>query len=188
MIQVSGILVVVLAVLALPAQAETGYVTDHLRIGVRPVPDNNAPPTGVVVSGMKLEILKRSDDYVLVRNAEGIEGWLKDMHITRNVPVRLQLEQLAVEHQQTKKDAEEKTVQLANLQEAHQLLGEEAEGLREANKSLQADLDAMRGPKDSGWLWVALIVLVLLMGAGGFYAGVVWHRRYVMQKLGGLRF
>ena len=71
------LVLVAFLMLSIPlAGAETVYVTDNLRIGVRPEPDNNAPPVGVVISGMKLEVLKRSDDYVKIRSSEGVEGWI----------------------------------------------------------------------------------------------------------------
>lgn len=179
-----------LLVVTLPGYvfAETVYVTDNLRIGLRPAPDNNAPPIGVVVSGMKLEVLKRSDDYVKVRSTDGSEGWIKEIHVTNEVPVRLQLEQTTSQLQQLKKDTDDKTSQLKTAQESAQQLSNEVEGLRKSNDSLQAELASMnvKQGRSWAWLWVTLVILIAL--GGGFYAGMVWHRQKVAEKLGGLRF
>ncbi|MBI3561695.1 MAG: TIGR04211 family SH3 domain-containing protein [Gammaproteobacteria bacterium] len=171
----------------LPVYAETAYVTDNLRIGVRPDPDNNAPPVGVVVSGMKLEVLKRSDDYVKVRSADGVEGWIKDIHITQDVPVRLQLEQMTDQQQRLKKDFDQQASQLKGAQQTASQMNAEIESLRNSNRQLSTALDAVGASQGNSWLWL-WIILLLVMAGGGFYAGALWHRRRVMLRLGGLRF
>lgn len=177
-------------VVALPGYsfAETVYVTDNLRIGLRPAPDNNAPPIGVVVSGMKLDVLKRSDDYVKVRSTDGTEGWIKEIHITNEVPVRLQLEQTTSQLQQFKKETEDKTTQLKTAQDSLQQLNSEVEGLRKTNDSLQAELAGLSVKPGRSWTWLWVSLAILIAGGGGFYAGMVWHRQKVAEKLGGLRF
>jgi Bacterial SH3 domain len=170
------------------ATAEAVYVTDNLRIGVRPEPDNNAPPVGVIVSGMKLEVLKRSDDYVKIRNSDGLEGWIKEIHITRDVPVRAQLDKVTLQFQQVNKDLEEKTLQLKNTTEANGQLTDTVATLRQANERLSAQLESVGVVKGQSLLWLWIFLGLLVTAGGGFYAGMIWHRNYVMQRLGGLRF
>jgi SH3 domain protein len=170
------------------AGAETVYVTDNLRIGVRPAPDNNAAPIGVVVSGTKMDVLKRSDDYVKIRSAEGIEGWIKEIHITKEAPVRLQLDQITALYQQVKKDADEKSVQLKTVEDSHGKLTDEVAALKKSNEQLTSELQATGTDKGSSLVWLWIAMLVLAVGGGSFYAGMLWHRQFVMKKLGGLRF
>jgi SH3 domain protein len=170
------------------ATAETVYVTDNLRIGVRPEPDNNAPPVGVIMSGMKLEVLKRSDDYVKVRSTDGLEGWIKEIHITRDVPVREQLDKVTLQFQQANKNLEEKTTQLKDATEANRQLTDTAAALRQTNEQLNAQLGSVGAARGSSLLWLWIILGILITAGGGFYAGMIWHRNYVMQRLGGLRF
>lgn len=168
--------------------AETAYVTDNLRIGVRPSPDNNAAPIGVVLSGVKLEVLKYSDDYVKIRSADGIEGWIKDIHITKETPVRLQLDQSTALYLQVKKDADEKAVLLKRAEEQNNKITEEVAALKNTNEELLSKLQATGQDKGSSLLWLWLVLLFLAAAGGSFYAGMIWHRQFVMKKLGGLRF
>ena len=182
------LLAAVLLLVPCLASAEIAYVTDNLRIGVRPLPDNNAAPVGVVVSGMKLEILKYSDDYVKIRNSEGLEGWVKEIHITKDTPVRLQLDQLSAVYQQVKKETDEKSLQLKTAGEQNEKLTEEVQSLKSSNKELSSKLQATGHDKGNKLVWVFVVVLILAVGGGSFYAGMIWHRQFVMKKLGGLRF
>ncbi len=170
------------------ATAETVYVTDNLRIGVRPEPDNNAPPVGVVMSGMKLDVLKRSDDYVKIRSTDGIEGWIKEIHITRDVPVRVQLDKMTLQFQQVSKELEEKTSQLKTTTEANGQLTDTAASLRHSNEQLSAQVESLGAVKGQSLLWLWILLSLLVTAGGGFYAGMIWHRNHVMQRLGGLRF
>ncbi len=168
--------------------AETAYVTDNLRIGVRPLPDNNAAPISVVISGMKLEVLKYSDDYVKIRNAEGIEGWVKEIHITKDIPIRIQLDQITTLYQQVKKETDEKSALLKSTEEHKNKLAEEVLDLKQSNEELMTKLQVTGHDKGSSFVWLWLVLLLLAVGGGSFYAGMIWHRQFVMKKLGGLRF
>ncbi len=179
-----GLLFVILPV----AHAESVYVTDNLRIGVRPEPDNNAPPIGVIVSGMKLEVLKRSDDYVKIRSAEGMEGWVKEIHITRDVPVRAQLDKVTLQLQQATKDIDEKTALLKTTQDSNTQLADTVTTLRQSNQHLSSQLESLGAVQGRSLLWLWIAIGILLTAGASFYAGVLWHRNYVTDRLGGLRF
>lgn len=170
------------------ANAETVYVTDNLRIGVRPEPDNNAPPIGVIVSGMKLDVLKRSDDYVKIRSTEGVEGWIKEIHITREVPVRAQLDKVTLQFQQASKDLDEKTALLKTTQDSNTQLADTVATLRQTNQHLSSQLESLGAVQGRSWLWLWIGLGILVTAAASFYAGIIWHRNYVTNRLGGLRF
>lgn len=64
------------------ATAETLYVDDTLRIGVRPEPDTHVASTTIVVSGTALEILEKKAGYSRVRTPSGQQGWVKSAYLT----------------------------------------------------------------------------------------------------------
>ena len=61
--------------------AESVYVSDNLRVGVRPEPDNGYAPVGVVTTGMKLDVLERKEGYLKVRTDTDLVGWIKDIYV-----------------------------------------------------------------------------------------------------------
>ncbi len=62
---------------ALPAQAETRYVSDVLYISLREAPEDGARVLRIVKSGTPLEVLETVDGYAHVRTQDGLEGWAK---------------------------------------------------------------------------------------------------------------
>lgn len=173
------------------ALAETAYVSDNLRVGVRPEPENIAP-VGVVTSGMKLEILDRDGAYLKIRSENGQQGWIKDIYVVSKPPAIIQLEKLKVEGK--KLQARLKTLEENNnvLQQANQSLSEKIEELEAQQKSFQLQRARQQAthlssgePSPYSWLWWVLAILIL---AGvGFVSGINWYRQHVMKRLGGLR-
>jgi hypothetical protein len=53
--------------------AEVVYINDVLRVGVRPEPNNSVSPINVVMTGMKLEVLDRSEGFIQIRTEQGVE-------------------------------------------------------------------------------------------------------------------
>ena len=102
--------------------------------------------------------------------------------------MRAQLEKVTQQFQQASKDLEEKTTLLKNTQETNGQLSETVATLRQSNQQLSSQLASVGAVQDHSlfWLWVFLGGLVI--AGGGFYAGMIWHRKYVSQRLGGLSF
>jgi len=171
--------------------AETAYVSDHLRVGVRPEPENTAP-VGVVTSGMKLEILDRDGAYIKIRSESGQQGWIKDIYVVSEPPAIIQLKQ--VKAQSEKMQLQLKTLEENNnvLQQANQSLSEKVEELETQRNRYQLEKAKQQSNRLSGsektsqgWLWWILAIIVL---AGiGFVSGINWHRQQIMKRLGGLR-
>jgi hypothetical protein len=61
-------------------KAESGAMQTSLRgnraLRLFAYPDRSAPLTGTVAPGTKLEVLERSGEFVRVRLADGVEGWV----------------------------------------------------------------------------------------------------------------
>ncbi len=175
------------------AFADSVYVSDTLRVGVRSEPDNQVAPIGVVTTGMKLEVLERKNGYIQIRTPQGLTGWIKDIYVIKNAPAVIQLKQQ--KKQQLKLNEQIKTLQQANqvLEEANRVLNEKIRQLEDERARLQlqqAQLQAMQpSPISAGgnpeWIWWLAGFVLLTVAA--FVGGVKWYRQQVMKRLGGLR-
>lgn len=81
------------------AAAETIYVNDMLRVGVRSQPASDEAPLAVVTTGAALEVLERSGGYVKVRTDEGAVGWVNSVYVSGEPPARLRIERMTAENQ-----------------------------------------------------------------------------------------
>lgn len=175
---------------AASVHAETVYIGDNLRVGVRPAPDSTLTPIAVVQTGMRLELLEKRGAYLHIRTPEGVTGWIKDIYTSRSAPAILRLK--ALQRKQ------------AALQQQLQELKQDNHVLATANQSLQGKVGELNAIRDqlqleaarrqvledkqavvSSWYWWGL--LVLLVGGAGFFSGLSWYRHAVMRRLGGLR-
>lgn len=58
---------IVLSYALTASAAEYVYISDNLRVGVRPEPVSSVPPISVVFTGMRLEVHERAEGYVKIR-------------------------------------------------------------------------------------------------------------------------
>lgn len=170
--------------------AETVYVGDTLRVGVRTLPQASATPFNVVVTGMALEVLDRQNGFIKIRTEKGVEGWISEAYTTQNRPALLRLPD--VEHQRDALRAELGVAQktLADDARQRQALVQENRALEKHNAALRSELAQLRQLQANtrvgfGWLfwWLALVPLAI----AGFGVGAAWHRSRVTRRLGGLR-
>jgi len=166
--------------------AETAYVSDTLRVGVRPSPDSHAAPTGVIKTGMRLEVLESSNGYVRIKTDDDLEGWVKDTYIVNNPPAIITLQ--ALQQRQGTLEGKLKTLEENNqvLQEANRVLNQRLDQLSAERAQWQlTQARATLANKEASWFWW-LIGILMITGAG-FYSGISWYRQSVMKRLGGLR-
>jgi SH3 domain protein len=172
------------------AFAETVYVDDNLRVGVRPEPDNSYSPISVVVSGMILEVLERKGNYMRIRTPSGVEGWVSNSYVTKKKPAQI----LVDEYKKKQKGLDEKikslndqvdklTADRNQLQLNVQELERENTELKD-NMDENSRLESLLSGSATPW-WQNLIILLFLMGLA-FTGGVLWYRRHTAKKLGGL--
>jgi len=166
--------------------AKTVFVNDQLRVGVRPEPSQLVAPVGVVLTGMKLEILAAKGSFIKIRTEKGLEGWIKDIYVTDKVPAILRLKD--IEQQQKKSNSKieeiEKTKQA--LEDANSVLSNQITTLKKQRAELQrtnAVQIVTNATSGNGMIIFGLIFCLVL----GFVAGYFWHRRQSMKRLGGLR-
>ena len=181
-------LVCLFLILTVRAYAETVYVQDSLRIGVRTQPGNSATPIGVVVTGMQLEVIEHSGDYVKIRTDKGLEGWIKESYVATDVPAVIQLEALQKEYAELKARVGKHDDLLKSSELTNQSLSKELDEARNLNTELRLQLSkATQQDTESGAMTLWLILSYLLIAGLGVAAGIFWHRRQAMKRLGGLR-
>lgn len=172
-----------------PALAETVYISDVLRVGVRALPNSNDVPLAVVTSGAELKVLERQAGHLRVRTAAGVEGWIAEVYATSELPAQLQLERVTQERDRLQQElaslrssASAGSEQAAQLTARVGLLQEENAQLQARAAELAAQLQAHEG--GFAWLYYALALIALFFL--GVYLGVRWDKERVAQRLGGL--
>ncbi len=182
--------IIFLFALSTPTFADTVYVSDSLRVGVRTEPENRGDTISVVVTGMSLEVLDRRGNYMLIRTSNGIEGWVNNAYVSRKKPAKLVLEAAEEENTKLKKEVDELSTSLEDLEYAHAKLNDKYEELQDKNKKLQQQLDAtfdpstiITGENRPLWQSLLLLALVILLSVG---LGILLHRRHLTRKLGGM--
>jgi len=182
----SAIYCIVFLGLANNVLARTVFVNDQLRVGVRPQPSQVVAPIGVVLTGMKLDVLEHKPPFIKIRTKKGLEGWIKDIYVTDKVPAILRLKD--VEKQQKKflsKMAEvEKT--RAALEEANLILNNQIDVLKKERAELQRSnaIQTISNVRPEKGMTIAWLIAAMVIG---FLVGYFWHRHQSMKRLGGLR-
>ncbi|MBD3669667.1 MAG: TIGR04211 family SH3 domain-containing protein [Gammaproteobacteria bacterium] len=170
--------------------AETVFVDDNLRVGVRPEPDNSYSPISVVVSGMVLEVLERKGNYMRIRTPSGVEGWVSSSYVTKKKPAQILLEEAREEEKALNERIEDLTARIEELSQSQTRLQQTIRKLETENAELKDQmnetirLESLLSGGATPW-WQNLIILILLI-LGAFGGGVLWYKRHLAKKLGGL--
>ena len=199
-----------LFILLLPLNlfAETLYVGDTLRIGVRPEPSKNLPSISIIKTGASVEVLERNKSYAKVRTQSGVEGWVKSAYLTKNTPANNKLKIAnnkikTLEQKLTElKNSGDKTTSKAQadlqatiqqLQIEKNTMMKEIEALKinpvtniETNNKMKqefAGIDLAALNKDLLYIILGATFAVLILG---FMVGVSWYKQQVTKRLGGL--
>ncbi len=67
-------------------QAETVYITDSLFIGLHKERSIDSEILKVLPTGSALEVISRDNDFVNVRDSEGVTGWISSNYLISNNP------------------------------------------------------------------------------------------------------
>ena len=184
------------------ARAETLYVAERMRIGLRA----EAAETGAVVktveTGTPLEAIERVENFVQVRDPQGTVGWAEARYLTPDAPARLQLVKLQEDLARSRSQTAEVQAQLKKAQAA---AAEQAATIKTLEKEA-ADKPALppaatpmpvpppvapppvgKTSKDAGfifsYLWLGISFAMLGIG---FAAGVKWLRESIRKRSGGM--
>lgn len=168
------------------AAAKTVYINDQLRVGIRPEPNNDSAPLTVVTTGDKLELLDTNAGYVMVRTEEGVEGWIKEIYTTTDMPAIVKLKELSETTGGSDKKIRELKEQVGIMQSANKALTDELEQAREEKNKIQIQLMGLKNGQPSGG-WMYWLLGMLVFAAISFIFGMFWYRNQAMKRLGGLR-
>ena len=102
------------------------YVTDSLKATFRTGPGNDHKILRMVSSGEKLTVIEAQDAWTKVQLPNGVEGWMLNQWLTKEVPKGIQLEALQKKYE--------------NLLMQHSKLKQDCEILKQENNALQSDL------------------------------------------------
>jgi hypothetical protein len=179
------------------AQAETVYVAERIRIGLRAEVVETSAVVKTVETGTPLEVIERFDKLARVRDPQGTEGWIEARYLSPEPPARLQLTRLQEDLAKSRTQATEAQAQ---LKKAQSTLAEQAERIKELEK-LAADKPpapvAPVAPKvpppvtpaaantGSGFSYLWLGISFAMLGIG-FAAGVRWLRESIRKRSGGM--
>lgn len=180
------------------AQAETVYIAERLRVGLRADMDETSAVVKTVETGAALEVVERQEKLVRVRDLQGTEGWIEARYLSPEPPARLQLTRLQEDLAKSRTQAAEAQAQLKKAQSA---LAEQTEKIKELEKqAVDRPAPAPVAPvavktpppvipvvanTGSGfsYLWLGISFAMLVIG---FAAGVRWLRESIRKRSGGM--
>ena len=196
-----------LILLPLIGVAETLYVGDTLRVGVRPEPNKSLPSIAVVRTGAELELLQQRGRFSKIRTKAGVEGWVTSAYLSTNAPSIKKLQDAQIKIRQLEKKTselqknleprndnkkEELKAVINTLQHEKQNLLAEVALLKanpvsisptSINNSNKITLDLKESNLNFIYIVFGTIVIILCLG---FLFGVSWHKKQVTKRLGGL--
>jgi SH3 domain protein len=106
---------------AVPAAAETLYVTDRILLGVHQEASETSPLIQTIPSGTPVTVVMRNDDFVEVRLADGTEGWVSAAYLKKEKPATVELDALHVAHKKLQDTNADLKQQIAKLERELQI-------------------------------------------------------------------
>lgn len=180
---------------ALPAAAaETQYVIDRIHVALRDGPADTAAALKTLESGAALEVLERAGNFVRVRDAQGVEGWMDARYLSAEPPARQQLAALREELARARAELKELRLQLAQSRARPEpmeaALAQEKARAAEHTAAAPPEAAAASAPEtpppSSSWFILLWLAVSFAMLGIGFALGVFWLREHHRKKLGGM--
>lgn len=191
--------VLLLGLVACAAQAETGYVTDILSLGLHRAADTSDTAFRTLRSGDAFEILSRSSNgyYAQVRMPDGTTGYVKLAYVVTDKPARTVVDEITAERDRLAAELRdlraafaEPAARIDALQADVARLAAERDtamaqstALEDANESLVARQERYRGSLPLGWVASAALLCLI----GGILIGLWWVDRQIRRRHGGIR-
>jgi SH3 domain protein len=185
------------ALLPVVAEAETGYVTDRLMLGLHEAADTSDRPFRSLESGTEFEVLSRDRLYARVRLADGTQGYVKAAYVVFDPPAKLivnqaqaEVERLTTELEEAKAAFAEPAAVIDSLKAETATLKSDLEAAQERVESLQEDKEkyqsrAERYQYSLPYKWVGGAIAVCLIA--GFLGGLWWVDHRSRKRHGGIR-
>lgn len=165
------------------AAAETMYIGDNLRVGVRPEPGTASAPVKVITSGSVIKILQKSPNYLKIRTEDGVEGWIRDDYVSETPPARSRLQEIEKELGQKQLEQQKMRQELAASNQRSQVLQQQVDLLNGEIQNLHQKIASLRPDNSKAWLYI--IIATLSLCGLTFILGILWNKQQVAKKLGG---
>ena len=78
----------------LPAMADTRYVSDKLIISMREGRSPGSPAVAFLIAGTPVEVLEEAEEHLLVKIANGQQGWVRSKYILKQRPKTMIIKEL----------------------------------------------------------------------------------------------
>jgi len=143
--------------------AETMYVTDHLYLSLRNVPDPNEPHVALLPSDTKVDVLETDDVWAKVMLEDGRTGWVMKRFLVENVPKSQVIEQL-------KGEIEDKNIILGKLRRENASSKEDMQALKkkisQQERSIEITVkeDTVKRLKELYGTGIAALLVGLIIG------------------------
>jgi Bacterial SH3 domain len=185
-----------LCALAAPAaRAETLYVVEQLVVNVNSAPDASGERIATVKSGEGVEALERVRDQVHVKLAGGKDGWIRASYLSADEPLRPRLAERTAEVARLREDVSRLQAQ---LDAARSPVGAAPGGGAAASTPAAVATEDSASPPSQAlfagateehprrvWPWALGAALLAL--CVGFALGALVLDRHIRRKYGGLR-
>lgn len=179
-------------------QAETLYVVDEIRVGLRAEANSSSKIITVEPTGTPLEVIKTEGAYFLVKTDDDKQGWIHKNYTLSEKPARdriievqAALDKAAGEHSTLREDHGKLMEELDKLKGERDALNDELSASRQQVNTLKGELAQYTASEQSdGRLKIGLslagaaLVLFLL----GMFVGFNKYKKRVTQRLGGMHF
>ena len=186
-----------LCALAAPAaRAETLYVVEQLVVNVNSAPDASGERIATVKSGEGVEALERVRDQVHVKLAGGKDGWIRASYLSADEPLRPRLAERTAEVARLREDVSRMQAQLDAARSAVGAApGGGAAAAAPAAPAAPAE-DSASPPRalfagateeHPRRVWPWALGAALLAMCVGFALGALVLDRHIRRKYGGLR-
>jgi SH3 domain protein len=123
------------ALLAAPLCAGADYIRDEVRVNMRSGPSADYRILRVLSSGEQIARLQKNENWVLVRTADGKEGWVPIAYVTKEIPPSVTLPKVKAQLEEAQAWIEELSTQIASQAEAVKELAD----LRARNQQLEEE-------------------------------------------------
>lgn len=156
-----------LLALALPAQSETAWVKDELRLNLRTGPGTQFRIKGAIGTGDKLQVLERGDGWTKVSTPDLGQGWIPAGFLQSQPPAGVRLAQVEAQTAEFRSQYESITARTSALEAENATLSENDASQRQQIEQLTRENFELRaGARWPEWITGAGILLAgMLMGA-----------------------
>lgn len=133
---------------AMPAIAQTQYVSENLSTYLRKGPADNFKISGSIQAGEKVTLLEKKERYSLIRDSKNREAWILNTELTENPSAKelnpqlqRQVQELSLKLGKIDQDWQQRT---AEMQRRTQQAEQQSSELIEQNARLKRELDILK--------------------------------------------